>query len=107
MSDKSLIPVERIEKAIYLIRGEKVMLDHDLARLYDVTTAALNQAVRRNRYRFPKDFIFQLTTKELTQLNRSQIVIGSAKHRILGFGRTRLPSRELQCCRVCCEASAQ
>ena len=48
-----MIPVERIEKAIYLIRGEKVMLDRDLAELYEVTTAGLNQAVRRNRERFP------------------------------------------------------
>jgi hypothetical protein len=77
----SVIPVERIEKAIYLIRGEKVMLDRDLADLYQVTTAALNQAVRRNRERFPSDFMFQLTPSEVTQLNRSQIVIGSQKHR--------------------------
>ena len=81
MSNTSLIPIEKIEKAIYLIRGEKVMLDRDLARLYKVTTAALNQAVRRNRERFPKDFMFQLTPEEVTQLNRSQIVIGSQKHR--------------------------
>jgi ORF6N domain len=76
-----LIPVERIEKAIYLIRGEKVMLDRDLALLYEVTTAALNQAVRRNRERFPSDFRFQLTRAEVAKLNRSQIVIGSQKHR--------------------------
>ena len=81
MKRSSLIPVERIEKAIYLIRGEKVMLDRDLAVLYQVTTAALNQAVRRNRDRFPRDFMFQLTRSEVTQLNRSQIVIGSQKHR--------------------------
>ena len=58
-ADVVTIPVERIEKAIYLIRGEKVMLDHDLAELYEVQTKALNQAVRRNRDRFPDDFIFQ------------------------------------------------
>ncbi len=81
MSNTSLILIERIEKAIYLIRGEKVMLDHDLAKLYDVTTAALNQAVRRNRDRFPEDFMFQLTSSEAAQLNRSQVVIGSEKHR--------------------------
>lgn len=81
LSNKSLIPSERIEKAIYLIRGEKVMLDRDLAKLYDVTTAAFNQAVRRNRDRFPEDFMFQLTPAEVAQLNRSQIVIGSEKHR--------------------------
>jgi hypothetical protein len=77
----SLIPVERIENAIYLIRGEKVMLDRDLAELYEVTTAALNQAVRRNRERFPNDFMFQLTSSEVVKMNRSQIVIGSQKHR--------------------------
>ena len=81
MKDSSLIPVDRIGQAIYLIRGEKVMLDRDLADLYQVTTAALNQAVRRNRERFPSDFMFQLTPSEVTQLNRSQIVIGSQKHR--------------------------
>ena len=72
---------QKIEKAIYLIRGEKVMLDRDLANLYGVSTAALNQAVRRNRERFPDDFMFQLTTAEVAELNRSQIVIGSQKHR--------------------------
>jgi ORF6N domain-containing protein len=81
MSSTNLISIEKIENVIYLIRGEKVMLDRDLARLYDVSTAALNQAVRRNRERFPKDFMFQLTLAEVAQLNRSQIVIGSQKHR--------------------------
>ena len=81
MSNRNLISIEKIEKAIYLIRGEKVMLDRDLAELYDVSTAAFNQAVRRNRERFPEDFMFQLTSAEVDQLNRSQIVIGSEKHR--------------------------
>jgi ORF6N domain-containing protein len=81
MSKTNLISIEKIEKAIYLIRGEKVMLDRDLANLYDVSTAALNQAVRRNRERFPEDFMFQLTPAEVAELNRSQIVIGSQKHR--------------------------
>jgi len=75
------LPGERIEKAIYLIRGEKVMLDHNLADLYEVETKILNQAVRRNRDRFPLDFMFQLTDDELTELNRSQIVTGSQKYR--------------------------
>ena len=75
------IPVERIEKVIYLIRGQKVMLDRDLAELYDVQTKVLNQAVRRNLGRFPSDFMFQLTKEELSQLNRSQFVTGSQKHR--------------------------
>jgi hypothetical protein len=81
MDNTTLISIERIEKAIYLIRGEKVMLDRDLAKLYEVSTAALNQAVRRNLERFPEDFMFQLTLEEVAELNRSQIVIGSQKHR--------------------------
>ncbi len=75
------LPVERVERVILLIRGHKVMLDSDIAALYEVTTAALNQAVRRNRERFPDDFMFQLTRDETEELNRSQIVIGSRKHR--------------------------
>ena len=65
MNQTSVVPIERIEKAILLIRGERVMLDFDLALLYQVTTKALNQAVRRNRDRFPTDFMFQLTPNEL------------------------------------------
>ena len=59
------IPIERIEKAIFLIRGERVMLDSDLAALYEVTTKALNQAMRRNKERFPEDFMFQLTRRRI------------------------------------------
>jgi hypothetical protein len=54
-------PIERVEKAILVIREEKVILDSDLAKLYGVTTARLNQQVRRNPERFPVDFMFQLT----------------------------------------------
>ena len=64
MSNINLVSIERIEKAIYLIRGEKVMLDRDLASLYGVETGALNRAVKRNLQRFPPDFMFQLTTDE-------------------------------------------
>jgi hypothetical protein len=82
MKSSSLtIPTERIEKAIFLIRGERIMLDADLAELYGVTTKALNQAVRRNRNRFPEDFLIELTRAEVEDLNRSQIVTGSQKHR--------------------------
>ena len=72
----SLIPMERIERAILSIRGEKVMLDSDLAELYGVETKALNQAVKRNATRFPADFMFQLTQEEHDDLVRlrSQIV---------------------------------
>jgi phage regulator Rha-like protein len=77
----AVIPAERIEKAILSIRGEKVMLDSDLAELYGVETRVLNQAVKRNASRFPEDFMFQLNADEIAKLNRSQIVIGSQKHR--------------------------
>ena len=60
----NLIPQERIESKIYLTRNKKVMLDRDLAELYGVTTKVLNQAVKRNRKRFPEDFMFQLTEGE-------------------------------------------
>jgi hypothetical protein len=65
---KSVIAVERIERSILLIRGEKVMLDADLAVLYGVTTKRLNEQVKRNRSRFPKDFMFQLTEKEKAEV---------------------------------------
>jgi hypothetical protein len=74
MSRKGLAAISRIEHAILVIRGQKVMLDDDLARLYGVEVRALNQAVKRNRARFPPDFMFQLTTVEAAPL-RSQIVI--------------------------------
>ena len=77
MPSKQLpIPVERIEKAIFVIRGHKVMLDADLAELYGVKTKALKQAVRRNIERFPKDFMFQLNEEEHSNL-RSQFVTSS------------------------------
>jgi len=72
----SIVPSERIEHAIYLIRSEKVMLGHDLAALYGVTTAALVQAVKRNPDRFPDDFMFQLSDAEFANL-KSQIVTSS------------------------------
>jgi hypothetical protein len=65
----SLVPVERIERAILSIRGEKVMLDSDLAQLlYGVPTKVLNQAVKRNLSRFPPDFMFQLTKTEKAEV---------------------------------------
>ncbi|MBU0686301.1 MAG: ORF6N domain-containing protein [Candidatus Margulisbacteria bacterium] len=72
----NLIPIERIENKIYLIRGHKVMIDADLANLYGVKTFVLNQAVKRNIERFPKDFMFQLTKQEV-EILKSQIVISS------------------------------
>jgi len=64
----SLIPIERIERSILLIRGDKVMLDNDLADLYGVETRALTQAVKRNIRRFPDDFMFQLGKDEFAEL---------------------------------------
>jgi len=65
---KSVVPMERIEKSILLIRGQKVMLDKDLADLYGVETKQLKRAVRRNIDRFPKDFMFRLTKSEFDDL---------------------------------------
>ena len=64
----NLVPVEIIADKILLIRGQKVMLDRDLAKLYGVTTGNLNKAVSRNIDRFPEDFMFQLTSEELKNL---------------------------------------
>jgi hypothetical protein len=63
-SRPTLIPLERIERTILLMRGQKVLIDADLAALYGVTTKALNQAVKRNPGRFPGDFVFRLTPRE-------------------------------------------
>jgi hypothetical protein len=65
---KAVVPVERIERSILLIRGHKVMLDRDLAPMYGVTTGNLNKAVSRNLGRFPGDFMFSLTRKEFENL---------------------------------------
>jgi hypothetical protein len=80
------LSIQFVERRIYLIRGYKVLLDEDLAELYDVPTKHLNQQVRRNRKRFPNDFMFQLT-KEETEILRSQIAISRSTH----GGRRSLP----------------
>src|SRR5207248_6619951 len=99
---REIVPAEQIALRIEHFRGEKVLLDFDLATLYGVATKALNQAVKRNTGRFPYDFMFQLTTEEVlifrsqnvtssvhgsanqeAMKNRSQIVTGSLKHREL------------------------
>jgi hypothetical protein len=77
------MPIERIERAILVIRGHKVILDTGLASLYDVEIKVLNQAVKRNLERFPADFMFQLTVEE-ADLLRSQFVTlepGRGQHR--------------------------
>ena len=84
---KALVPVEIIEKKILLIRGEKVMLDADLAELYEAETFNLNKAVKRNIDRFPQDFMFQLTKEEADSL---RFQIGMSKKEGRG-GRRYLP----------------
>lgn len=95
VDEKNLIPVERLERFIILIRGHKVMLDTDLAKLYGVGTKVPNQAVKRNQRRFPADFMFQLDEKEFENL-RSQSVTSSR----WGAGALRLlclPNRAWRC----------
>lgn len=75
-SNQLAVPIEFIERRIFLIRGQKVMLDSDLAALYQVTTGNLNLAVRRNAARFPEDFMFQLTRAEFQDL-RLQFAMSS------------------------------
>jgi len=75
VANASLVRVERIQNLIYLIRDQKVLLDRDLSTLYGVETRVLNQAVRRNKNRFPADFLFSLSRAEIR--NISQFVISS------------------------------
>ena len=84
--EAAIVPVERIENCIHVLRGEKIMLDSDLAALYNVKTEAINQAVKRNLNRFPDDFMFQITTEEKEFLT-SQIVISKTGR----GGRRTLP----------------
>jgi hypothetical protein len=80
---ENVVPIERIERSILLLRGQKVMLSIELASLYEVEPRALVQAVKRNEYRFPDDFMFQLTAEEWENL-KSQFVISS-------WGGVRIP----------------
>ncbi len=80
---QSLIPVERVEETIMLIRGQKVILDSDLAKLYGVTTKRLNQQVKRNCDRFPTDFMFRLTREE-----KAEVVANCDHLAMLKFSKT-------------------
>jgi hypothetical protein len=75
------VPLELIERRIYLIRGQRVMLDADLAELYQSPTKAFNQAVRRNANRFPEDFMFQLTEEEASALRSQAVTLESGRGR--------------------------
>jgi ORF6N domain-containing protein len=79
MATSTLVPAGRIDRAILIVRGCRVILDADLASMYGVSTRALVQAVKRNRGRFPKDFMVRLTIEELAIL-RSQSVISRSRH---------------------------
>ncbi|MET0500123.1 MAG: ORF6N domain-containing protein [Candidatus Binatia bacterium] len=76
-------PTERIERSIFLLRGQKVMVDDDLAELYEISVKVLNQAVKRNRSRFPEDFMFQLTSEESDSLRSHFVTLktGRGRHR--------------------------
>ncbi len=80
MKDTQIIPVEVIENKIFLIRGQKVMIDRDLADLYGVNTKSLNQAVKRNSKRFPADFMFVLNKDEKNELVTNCDRFNSLKH---------------------------
>jgi cell division septum initiation protein DivIVA len=78
-AEPALMPIGKIQQTILLVRGEKVILDADLAALYGVETKALNQAVKRNRERFPEDFMFQLTLAETKDLRSQHICLNDEK----------------------------
>ncbi|MGO9802416.1 MAG: ORF6N domain-containing protein [Steroidobacteraceae bacterium] len=75
------VPIEHITQSIVVVRGQKVLLDSTLAGLCGVGTKRLNEQVKRNLARFPKDFLFRLTQDEIETLNRSHFATGSQKHR--------------------------
>ena len=83
MAKDLLIPAERIERSILLLRGQKVMLDSDLAELYGVETKTLNRAVKRNLDRFPADFMFRLSADEVEALRFQfgTLKLGRGQHR--------------------------
>jgi hypothetical protein len=74
-----IIPVEAIAQVIYALRGQRVLLDRDLAALYGVETRALNQAVKRNAARFPSDFMFQLSRQEIGRISQSVTSLAGLK----------------------------
>jgi hypothetical protein len=83
-----LVMEQKILNRIYVVRGEKIMLDKDLAELYNVETRVLNQSVKRNLKRFPKDFMFQLTEKELKNLISQNVISSWGGTRKMPYGFT-------------------
>ena len=98
-SARSTVISDEIEGATHVVRGQRVMLDADLAKLYGVTTAALNQAMKRDNERFPGDFAYQLTRQEFTTLKSQNVISKSGRG-----GRTSMPwaftEHGMPCCRV-------
>lgn len=80
INERSLIPAETIARHIFLVRGQKIMLDYDLAELYGVATKILNQAVKRNTKRFPDDFMFQLNFQEVRRLRSQSVTLKRGQH---------------------------
>jgi len=85
---QTLVAEQKILNKIYVIRGEKIMLDKDLAELYNVETRVLNQSIKRNSKRFPKDFMFQLTEKEFKNLISQNVTSSWGGTRKMPFGFT-------------------
>ena len=92
-----MIPDELVINKIYLIREQKVMLDRHLAELYDVETKVLNQAVRRNSERFPKDFMFQLTKKEWESIRSQFVTLEAGRGKYPKYLPYVLPNRVWLC----------
>ncbi|MDD4271859.1 MAG: ORF6N domain-containing protein [Patescibacteria group bacterium] len=90
----NLIPIEKIENKILLMRGMKVMLDRDLAELYGVETRILNQAVKRNKKRFPDDFMFQLTRMEAEYLASEGYLGGALRSQIVTLKKENANNKE-------------
>ena len=92
--DSAAASVERIEQLIYLIRGQRIMIDFDLARIYRVPTKVLNQAVKRNAERFPEDFMFRLSAEDLEEIGSQISPIGNRTKAVTGSSKTaRLTSQ--------------
>ncbi|MDF2454411.1 MAG: DNA-binding protein [Cytophagaceae bacterium] len=98
MQELSKVSDDVLMSKIYMIRGQKVMFDRDLAELYNVEKRALNQSVKRNLDRFPPDFMFQITEKEYNTNLKSQIVISSWEALVICL--MLLLNKELPCCQV-------
>jgi hypothetical protein len=99
------ILTEHIERNILLIRGHRVMLDTDLAILYGVPTKRLNEQVRRNKKRFPSDFMFQLKPKEVERLRSQIATLSQVAGNTENTTPTHSPSKAWPCSQACCMAS--